>query len=69
MGLVDVAGTIATARMAQAIRAEPIALLADRIGETERVIVHTVPKGTRVFRTDSRYGTERVVLSTCVVVT
>ena len=55
--------------MAQAIRAEPIALLADRIGETERVIVHTVPKGTRVFQTDSRYGTERVVLSTCVVVT
>ena len=68
MGVVDVAGTVATARMAQAIRAEPIPLLADRIGETERVVVHAVPKGTRVFGTDSRYGAERGVLPTCVVV-
>lgn len=68
MGVVDVAGTVATARMAQAIRAEPIPLLADRIGEAERVVVHAVPKGTRVFGTDSRYGAERGVLSTGIVV-
>ena len=68
MGVVDVAGTVAAARMAEMVRAEPIALLADRVGEAERVVVHAVPERTRVLRTDARDGAERGVLSAGVVV-